>query len=339
MCGQGDRELVHNWRSTYTINQLKQIAVEGGYSCFTVSNGQPSFPFAAMKKFDFQVTPETCKPITSCCHHPCKIYILHKKGQKAAEADIGYLNNDLNGTARNTDDVDRIRKLVSQGADLLSTNGEPWNHTPLHQACYHNRPKVVEVLLSLLKQKGLLKECLNKHSNPCGRGDTGIPLELARGGGHSDCVALLEKASNAGNTHFVKKTQEIELNFAEDLPPEAFVKFRLRETKSSQDSDIDISIRHTDPQVFCVMLFKDGKTVYNSAKRVDYVGKRSRESKYDFKLDLADFHLEKGEYTMLIHPLWDHNTSDNDRELTVRFSGSQIQDVDGLDHDTGKKLL
>ena len=65
------------------------MALEKGYTCFTVSNGEPSFGFAAMKKFDYQVTPETCKPNTT--GHPCKIYILHKADLKPApgKKDIG----------------------------------------------------------------------------------------------------------------------------------------------------------------------------------------------------------------------------------------------------------
>ena len=34
-------------------------------------------------------------------------------------------------------------------------------------------------------------------SNPCGRGGTGTPLDLARGGGHKKCVALLEEAGRS----------------------------------------------------------------------------------------------------------------------------------------------
>jgi len=56
------------------------MVLDKGYSCFTVSNGDPSFPFAAMKKFDYQVTKDNCKPITSCCNHPCKIYIYNRPG-------------------------------------------------------------------------------------------------------------------------------------------------------------------------------------------------------------------------------------------------------------------
>ena len=80
-----------------------------------------------MKKFDYQVTPETCKPAEG---YSCKFYIHHRKDLKPAPN--GNYDEDLNNTARNTNDVAKIRELVNKGADLLSTNGEPWNHTPLH---------------------------------------------------------------------------------------------------------------------------------------------------------------------------------------------------------------
>jgi len=59
------------------------------------------------------------------------------------------LNGQLNDTARNTSDTGRIRDLVSRGAQLESTNGAPWNHTPLHQACYHGRLVIVQTLLEV----------------------------------------------------------------------------------------------------------------------------------------------------------------------------------------------
>eukprot|EP00802_Teleaulax_amphioxeia_P008287 Tamp_08295.p1 GENE.Tamp_08295~~Tamp_08295.p1 ORF type:complete len:739 (-),score=125.09 Tamp_08295:131-2116(-) len=105
------------------------------------------------------------------------------------------LNADLNDTARNTNDIDKIRRLVrDSNADLLSTNGEPWNHTPLHQSAYHGRLENCRVLVELLREKGVLLECLDKSSNPCGRGARGTPVELARGGGHHAIASFLESA-------------------------------------------------------------------------------------------------------------------------------------------------
>ena len=145
------------------------------------------------------------------------------------------LNQELNNCARNTNDASRLRQLVAQGADLASTNGGDWRHTPLHQACFHNRPLMVKALLelgayekcarsprliahdsrvSLTKRayvgqtdgraaqadsgrawRGLMPwsgRCAHLHSNPCGRGRTGTPVELARGGGHNEVVKILE---------------------------------------------------------------------------------------------------------------------------------------------------
>merc|ERR1711959_289420 len=88
--------------------------------------------------------------------------------------------------------------------DLASTNGEPWFHTPLHQACFHNRPIMVKALLEL----GAYELCAHLHSNPCGRGEKGTPLELARGGGHHDVVEILEEYSKKNE----KKNEEEEEN-------------------------------------------------------------------------------------------------------------------------------
>jgi hypothetical protein len=75
MCGQGDTEIIHDWRRHTTIDNLKRTVEQKSYSAITVSNGHPSFGHAALKKFDFQLTHMHCKPISSCCRHPCKIYI------------------------------------------------------------------------------------------------------------------------------------------------------------------------------------------------------------------------------------------------------------------------
>lgn len=98
------------------------------------------------------------------------------------------LNTELNNVARNTNDTQKARALVAAGADLSSTNGPAWRHTPLHQASYHGRYEMAKVLVEL-------GSALDLHSNPCGRGATGTPLELARGGGHHEIAAMLEKAA------------------------------------------------------------------------------------------------------------------------------------------------
>jgi len=80
MCGQGDVEIIGGWKQKHSIEELKRMVIKKGYSAFTVSSGEPSFGHAALKKFNFNVTPLTCKPITTCCHHPCTIYIYNSFG-------------------------------------------------------------------------------------------------------------------------------------------------------------------------------------------------------------------------------------------------------------------
>jgi len=109
------------------------------------------------------------------------------------------LNTELNNIARNTNDCAKARALVAAGADLRSTNGPTWRHTPLHQASYHGRYDMAATLVELGAP-------LDLHSNPCGRGSTGTPLELARGGGHHKIATMLEKAANGGRTSAVEVT-------------------------------------------------------------------------------------------------------------------------------------
>jgi hypothetical protein len=59
----------------------------------------------------------------------------------------------------------------------------------LHQAAFHGRYEMAKTLISL-------RAPLNLHSNPCGRGSTGIPLELARGGGHNRIADMIHAAMN-----------------------------------------------------------------------------------------------------------------------------------------------
>ena len=102
------------------------------------------------------------------------------------------LNTELNNVARNTNDTAMARALVAKGADLASTNGPTWRHTPLHQAAYHGRYEMAKALVEMGAP-------LDLHSNPCGRGATGIPLELARGGGHDRIAKMLEEAMGQPN--------------------------------------------------------------------------------------------------------------------------------------------
>ena len=102
-------------------------------------------------------------------------------------ASTNAINTELNNVARNTNDTAKARALVAQGADLSSTNGPSWRHTPLHQAAYHGRYEMAKTLVELGAR-------LDLHSNPCGRGATGTPFELASGGGHHQIARMLEEA-------------------------------------------------------------------------------------------------------------------------------------------------
>ena len=77
---------------------------------------------------------------------------------------------------------------------MTSVNDRNFRHTPMHQAAYHGRPEMVRTLIELCRRKGVLEQVLNMHSNPAGRGVTGIPLELAEGGGHNECARLIDEA-------------------------------------------------------------------------------------------------------------------------------------------------
>merc|ERR1712138_105949 len=114
-----------------------------------------------------------------------KITITPSHGNPASTS---ALNTELNNVARNTNDTAKARALVTAGADLSSTNGPTWRHTPLHQAAFHGRYEMAATLVELGSR-------LDLHSNPCGRGQHGTPLELARGGNHHKTATMLEEAA------------------------------------------------------------------------------------------------------------------------------------------------
>ncbi len=64
MCGQGDVEIIWNWHSTHSIEDLKRIVEQKGYSAFSVPDqGLPGrSPHAALKQFSYQLTAGHCKP-------------------------------------------------------------------------------------------------------------------------------------------------------------------------------------------------------------------------------------------------------------------------------------
>jgi len=58
MYAQGDKERIRNWRSTHSIEDLKRIVEQKGYSAISVCSGG----FATLKQFSYQLTPGHCKP-------------------------------------------------------------------------------------------------------------------------------------------------------------------------------------------------------------------------------------------------------------------------------------
>ena len=127
------------------------------------------------------------------------------------------LNGELNDCARNTNDTGRLRDLVARGADLTSTNGAPWHHTPMHQSAYHNRPDMVETLVELCAERGVLERVLAMGSNPCGCGGSGTPADLARGGGHRRCVEILVGAHSGRITQTMSRDTPPVIHPAYDL--------------------------------------------------------------------------------------------------------------------------
>lgn len=72
MCGQGDIEIIGDWRNNTTIEALKEICEKKGYSAMAVGE----FGHAALKKFDYQLTKEHCKPTD----YSCTIWIYTRPG-------------------------------------------------------------------------------------------------------------------------------------------------------------------------------------------------------------------------------------------------------------------
>ena len=69
MAGKGDIERIHNWRYKHSINDLKKIVENKGYSAFAVGD----YAHAALKKFDYQLDQSHCAP-----NGTVKIRIWHK---------------------------------------------------------------------------------------------------------------------------------------------------------------------------------------------------------------------------------------------------------------------
>lgn len=111
-------------------------------------------------------------------------YTSRRKGSTPTPAEV--LNSKLNDIARNTDDLQRIRQLVSARADLCSHNGDPWLHTPLHQAAWHGRNSVAELLVGLGAPLWM-------------KGHGGRPVDVARLNQHCVVANMLDRAMRDAN--------------------------------------------------------------------------------------------------------------------------------------------
>ena len=77
MCCQGDVEVVYDWKRHHTIASLKKIVEEKGYSAMSIG----SFGHAALKDFDFALTPQHCKRASG---YTCTIHIYNPPTPKPA---------------------------------------------------------------------------------------------------------------------------------------------------------------------------------------------------------------------------------------------------------------
>lgn len=89
MCGQGDVEFIGNWRSKHSVDDLKRIAEEKGYSAFSIGG----FDFCAFKKFDYQLTVDHCKPSRG---YKNSIWIFNLDMKKEFQNDNNTHNNTQN---------------------------------------------------------------------------------------------------------------------------------------------------------------------------------------------------------------------------------------------------
>ena len=76
---QGDIQIIPDWKKSHTLDQLKAIVEDNGYSAVCVA-GKNEFGHAAIKSFDYQLTAERCKPSSG---YTCTIWIYQRpKGVK-----------------------------------------------------------------------------------------------------------------------------------------------------------------------------------------------------------------------------------------------------------------
>ena len=76
MSEQGDVQLIEDWKSSHSVEDLKRIVEAEGWSAFTISAGQPAFGHAALKDFPYRLTAGHCRPVSETHRHPCTIWIF-----------------------------------------------------------------------------------------------------------------------------------------------------------------------------------------------------------------------------------------------------------------------
>merc|ERR1712232_48061 len=79
MCGKGDVEIIHNWSNHHSIEDLKRMCEERGYSAISLSPNNISFNFAALKKFDYNLKKSNCH---SSGGYQNTLYILDRPERK-----------------------------------------------------------------------------------------------------------------------------------------------------------------------------------------------------------------------------------------------------------------
>eukprot|EP00929_Paragymnodinium_shiwhaense_P033080 TRINITY_DN18234_c0_g1_i1.p1 TRINITY_DN18234_c0_g1~~TRINITY_DN18234_c0_g1_i1.p1 ORF type:complete len:397 (+),score=39.63 TRINITY_DN18234_c0_g1_i1:83-1273(+) len=70
ICKKGEVQTIWHWVNETTIEDMKVTVEEHGWSAITISKGK-----AVLKNFEYQLTPQHCRHISTCCCNPCKIYI------------------------------------------------------------------------------------------------------------------------------------------------------------------------------------------------------------------------------------------------------------------------
>merc|ERR1712183_321478 len=62
MYAQGDVEFIQKWKSRHSIEDLKKMVEQRGYSAISLNKQNKFFDFAAFKTFDYQLEVHHTKP-------------------------------------------------------------------------------------------------------------------------------------------------------------------------------------------------------------------------------------------------------------------------------------